>query len=152
MASRNLSNRKERSADVSLFLRLAQSASLEEVVENLAEIASEKGIHLHSVRVKRRRLEREFKPPNATAVVGRISELAASVEGGQTHLVVRFYEPMDGAVVCELELAAHLAAHRIEVLSGGVAGADRAATGSDDSLAVIDDLIWRRSARNCCSK
>ena len=137
----SFSNSKDRSSGPSLFLRLAQSASIEEVVEDLAEIASEKGIHLHSVRVKRGRLEREFKPPNAAAVVGRISELAASVEGGQTHLVVRFYEPMDGAVICELEHAAHLAAHRIEVLSGGVARTDRAVTGSDDSLVVIDDLI-----------
>jgi transcriptional regulator with GAF, ATPase, and Fis domain len=137
----SFSNSKDRSSGASLFLRLAQSASIEEVVEDLAEIAAEKGIHLHSVRVKRGRLEREFKPPNAAAVVGRISELAAGVEGGQTHLVVRFYEPMDGAVVCELEHAAHLAAHRIEVLSGGVARTDRAVTGSDDSLVVIDELI-----------
>ena len=137
----SFSNSKDRSSGASLCLRLAQSASIEEVVENLTEIASEKGIHLHSVRVKRGRLEREFKLPNAAAVVGRISELAASVEGGQTHLVVRFYEPIDGAVVCELEHAVHLAAHRIEVLSGGVARADRAVTGSADSLGVIDDLI-----------
>jgi DNA-binding NtrC family response regulator len=99
--------------------------SIEEVLEDLAEIASEKGIHLHSVRVKRGRLEREFKPPNAAAVVGRISELAAGVEGGETHLVVRFYEPTDGAVVCELEYAAHLAAYRIAVLAAGDGGDDQ---------------------------
>jgi hypothetical protein len=77
-------NGKDHSSSVNLFLKLAQSASIEEVVEDLAEIASEKGIHLHSVMVKRGRFEREFKPPNAVAVVGRISELAAGVEGGQT--------------------------------------------------------------------
>jgi hypothetical protein len=93
------------------------------VVEDLAEIASEKGIHLHSVMVKRGRLEREFKHPNAVAVVGRISGLKVGVEGGQTHLVVRFYEPTYGAVVCEIEYAAYLAAHRIELLTGGGVGA-----------------------------
>jgi hypothetical protein len=45
MATSNQSNRKERSSVASLFLSLPQSASLEEVVEDLAEIASEKGIH-----------------------------------------------------------------------------------------------------------
>jgi len=109
----------ERSSGVSLFLKLAQSASIEEVLEDLTEIAAEKGIHLCSVKVKHGRLEREFKPPNAIAVVGRISELAVVIEGGQTHLVVRFYEPLDGAVICELEYAAHLAAHRIEILARG---------------------------------
>jgi hypothetical protein len=77
MLSRNFSNGKERSSGTSLFLRLAKSASIEEVLEDLTEIAAEKGIHLYSVRVKRGRLEREFKPPNTVAVAGRISELAA---------------------------------------------------------------------------
>jgi len=112
----NFLNGEDHSSSVNLFLKLAQSASIEEVVEDLADIASEKGIHLHSVMVKRGRLEREFKTPSAVAVVGRISELAAGVEGGQTRLVVRFYEPTYGAVVCELEYAAYLAAHRIELV------------------------------------
>jgi hypothetical protein len=106
---------------VNLFLKLAQSASIEEVMEDLAEIASEKGIHLPSAMVKRSRLEREFELPNAVAVTGRISELKAGVEGGQTHLVVGFYEPTDGAVVCEFEYAANLAAHRIELYSSAMA-------------------------------
>ena len=127
----SFSNSKDRSSGASLCLRLAQSVSIEEVLEDLAEIASEKGIHLHSVRVKRGRLEREFKPPNAAAVVGRISELAAGVEGGQTHLVVRFYEPTNGAVVCELEYAAYLAAHRIEFLTGGGGGARTGEAGGE---------------------
>jgi len=136
-----LSNSKDRSNGASLFLRLAQSASIEEVLVDLAEIAAEKGIHLHSVRVKRGRLEREFKSPNAVAVAGRTGDLAVGVEGGQTHLVVRFYEPRDGLVVCELEYAAHLAAHRIEILAGGVARTYRAVTGNEDCLMVIDALI-----------
>jgi transcriptional regulator with GAF, ATPase, and Fis domain len=115
--------------------------SIEEVLEDLAEIASEKGIHLHSVRVKRGRLEREFNPPNIAAVVGRISELAAGVEGGQTHLVVRFYETTNGAVVCELEYAAHLAALLIEILARGGARLDRAATRIADRAPVIDEII-----------
>ncbi|MGH9752644.1 MAG: hypothetical protein ACREA2_07655 [Blastocatellia bacterium] len=32
---------------------------------------------------------------------------------------MKFLEPMDGAVVWELEYAAHLAAHRIEILAEG---------------------------------
>jgi len=134
-------NGKDHSSSVNLFLKLAQSASIEEVVEDLAEIASEKGIHLHSVMVKRGRLEREFKPPSAVAVVGRISELTAGVEGGQTHLVVRFYEPTDGAVVCELEYAAYLAAHRIEFLTGGGGGARTGEAGGEGRSVVIDELI-----------
>ena len=137
----NFSKGKERSSGASLFLMLAQSASIEEVLVDLTEIAAEKGIHLHSVRVKRGRLEREFKPPNAVAVAGRIGELRVCVEGGQTHLVVRFYEPMDVAVVCEFEYAAQLAAHRIETLAGGGGRTDRAATGSEDRSVVIDELI-----------
>lgn len=134
-------NSKDHSSSVNLFLKLAQSASMEEVVEDLAEIASEKGIHLHSVRVKRGRLEREFKPPNVVAMVGRISELTADVEGGQTHLVVRFYEPTDGAVVCELEYAAYLAAHRIAVLAGGDGGDYQEESEVERRSAVFDGLI-----------
>jgi sigma-54 interacting transcriptional regulator len=141
MLPRNFSKGKERSSGASLFLRLAQSASIKEVLEDLTEIAAENGIHLHSVRINRGRLEREFKPPNAIAIPGRISELADGVEGGQTNLAVRFYEPMDGAVVYELEYAAHLAAHRIEILAGGGARTDRAVTGGEERSAVIDELI-----------
>ncbi len=141
MLLRNFSNGKERSSGASLFLRLARSASTEEVLEDLTEIAAEKGIHLNSVKVKRGRLVREFKPPNAVAVVGRISELVVGVEGGQTHLVVRFYEPMDGMVVCELEYASHLAAHRIEMLAGGWLHTDRGVRGSEERSPVIDEPI-----------
>jgi transcriptional regulator with PAS, ATPase and Fis domain len=119
MAPRNLSNSKERSSGANLFLRLAHSASVEDVLEDFAKIAEEKGIRLYSLRFKRGRLDGELKPPNAGSVIGKINELAVDVEGGQTHLVVRFYEPTDGAVMGELEYAANLAAHRMEVLAGG---------------------------------
>jgi transcriptional regulator with GAF, ATPase, and Fis domain len=122
---RNFSNGKERSSGASLFLRLAQSASIEEVLEDLAEIAAEKGICLCSVSFTAARIEREFKIPNAV-VIGRIKELAVSVEGGQTRLVVKFLEPLDSAAVCALEFAAYLAAHRIEVLAGGGLRTDKA--------------------------
>ncbi len=139
--ARHLSNRKERSAGASLFLRLAQSASVEEVLEDFTEIAAERGIYLCSLRFTREGLEREFKLPNAGAGAGRIKELAVCVEGGQTHLVVKFREPMDSAVVCELEYAAHLAAYRIELLAGGGLHTDCARTGSVDCSVVIDGLI-----------
>ena len=138
---RNLSNGKERSADASLYLRLAQSASIEGVLEDLTEIAAEKGIHLYSISVKRGMLEREFKPPNAGAAAGRINELAVCAVGGQTRLVVKFLEPLDGAVVCELEYAAHLAALRVEILAGVVARPDRVGTRNVNRPPVIDGLI-----------
>ena len=87
---RRLSNSNDRPNGASLCLRLAQSASVEEALEDLAEIAAEKGIHLYSIRVKRGRLEREFKPSNNVAAVGKINEIEASVEGRQTQLVVKF--------------------------------------------------------------
>jgi len=135
------SNRKECSSSASLFLRLAQSANIEEVVEDLAEIAAENGIHLHSVRGKRGRLDREFKPSDAGAVAGRITEVAAGVEGEQTHLVVRFYGPADGVVVYELEIAAHLAARRIEVLAGGDGGTHQGEAEVEGRSVVIDGFI-----------
>ena len=100
-----LSNRKHRPNGASLCLRLAQSATIEEALEDLAEIAAEKGIHLYSIRVKRGRLEREFKPSNNVAVVGKINEIGASIEGRQTQLAVKFFEPLDGAAVGEFEYA-----------------------------------------------
>jgi DNA-binding NtrC family response regulator len=141
MMPNNHSNRKEYSSGASLFLRLAQSANIEEVMEDLAEVMAEKGIHLHSVIVKRGRLEREFKSPNAGAVAGRITEVAAGVEGRQTHLVVRFYEPADGAVVYEPEIAAHLAAYRIAVLAGGDGGDYQEESEVERRSVVIDGLI-----------
>jgi DNA-binding NtrC family response regulator len=140
MLPRNISNGKERSDGAGLFLRLAQSASIEEVVEDLAGIAAERGICLCSVRFTSNRMDREFKIPNAV-VVGRIKELAVSVEGGQTHLVLKFLEPLDSATVWELEYAAHLAAHRIEILAGGGGRPDRAGKRNVDRSPVVDGLI-----------
>jgi hypothetical protein len=113
-----LSNSKDRPNGACLRLRLAQSATIEEALADLAEIAAEKGIHLYSIRAKRGRLEREFKPSNNVAVVGKINEIEASVEGRQTQLVVKFFEALDGVAVGEFEYATHLAAHRIEILAG----------------------------------
>ena len=136
-----LSNRKDRPNGASLCLRLAQSATIEEALEDLAEIAAEKGIHLYSIKVKRGRLEREFKPPNAIAATGKINEIEAGVEGRQTQLVVRFLEPLDGAAVGEFEYATHLAAHRIEILAGGEAHTQREEAEGEERSAVIDELV-----------
>jgi transcriptional regulator with GAF, ATPase, and Fis domain len=54
---------------------------------------------------------------------------------------VKFLESVDGAVVCELEYAAHLAALRIEILAGVVARPDRAETRNVDRSPVIDGLV-----------
>lgn len=111
------------------------------MLEDFAKITEEKGICLHSLRFKRGRPDRELKLPNAGSIAGRISELAVSVEGGQTYLVVRFYTPTDGAAVCELEYAAHLAAYRIELLAGGMARPDGAGKRNVGRLPVIEGLI-----------
>jgi transcriptional regulator with GAF, ATPase, and Fis domain len=136
-----LSNSKDRPNGASLCLRLAQSATIEEALEDLAEIAAEKGIHLYSIRVKRGRLEREFKPSNNVAVVGKINEIGAGVEGRQTQLVVKFFGPLDGAAVGEFEYATHLAAHRIEILAGGEAHIQRGEAEGEERSAIIGELI-----------
>lgn len=140
MEPSRLSNNNKRLDGAGLFLRLARSASVEEVVGDLAEIAAEKGICLCHVRFTCDRIEREFKIPNAV-VGGKGKELAVSVEGGQTRLVVKFIEPPDSAAVCELEYAAHLAAHRIEILFGGGGRSDRAGKQNVDRSPVINGLI-----------
>jgi len=139
-APRRLSNGNDRPNGASLCLRLAQSASIEEALGDLAEIAAEKGIHLYNVMVKRGRLEREFNPPNAVAVTGKINELAVGVEGRQTQLVVRFLDPLDGAAICELEYPAHLAAHRIEILAGGEARTQRGEAEGEERQVIIGEL------------
>jgi transcriptional regulator with GAF, ATPase, and Fis domain len=136
-----LSNRKDRPNGASLCLRLSQSATIEAALEDLAEIAAEKGIHLYSIKVKRGRLEREFKLPNAMAVTEKINELAVSVEGKQTQLVVKFLEPLDGTAVAEFEFATHLAAHRIEILAGEEAHTQRGDAEGEERSAIIGELV-----------
>jgi DNA-binding NtrC family response regulator len=110
-------------------------------MEDLAEVVAEKGIRLHSVMIKHGSLDREFNPPDHGAVAGRTTEVAAGVEGGQIRLVVRFYEPADSAAVYELEIAAHLAARRIEVLAGGDGGAYQGEAEVEGRPVVFDGLI-----------
>jgi len=138
---RRLSNSNDRQVGASLCLRLAQSASIEEALEDLAKIAAEKGIHLYSVSVKHERLEREFKPPNAMAGTGKINEIEAGVEGRQTRLVVKFFEPLDGAAVGEFEYATHLAAHRIEILAGEEARIHSGEAEDEERSAIIGELV-----------
>jgi hypothetical protein len=45
----------------------------------------------HGVRFKGEMLEPELKLPNAGDVVGRINGFTVSAEGGQSHVVVKFY-------------------------------------------------------------
>ncbi|MCI0664151.1 MAG: sigma 54-interacting transcriptional regulator [Acidobacteria bacterium] len=138
---RNLSNRKERSASANLFLRLGQCLSIDEVLEDLARLAAGRGISLCSVRFKRERLERELSLPDAGAVAGKIKELVATVEGYRTQLVVKFRDPMDGALLYELEYATRLAAHRIELLAQEGLHTDKAEEGSVARSALIDGLV-----------
>jgi transcriptional regulator with PAS, ATPase and Fis domain len=140
METNRLLNNKGRLDGAGLFLRLARSASVEEVVEDLAEVAAEWGICLCGARFTCDEVKREFELPNAVAT-GRIKELAVRVEGGRTHLVVKFLEPPDGAALCEFEYAAHLAAHRIEILAGGGARTDGAGKRIVDRSPVIEGLV-----------
>ena len=48
---------------------------------------------------------------------------------------------MDGAVVCDLEYATHLAENRIEILAWGGTRTDKAVKGSEDHLVEINELI-----------
>jgi transcriptional regulator with GAF, ATPase, and Fis domain len=141
MGPRRLLNNKWRSDGAGLFLTLTRSASIEEALEDLAEIAAEKGIRLYSIRVKRGGLEREFKPPNAVAATGKINEIEAGVEGRQTRLVVKFFEPLGGAAVDEFELATHLAAHRVEILAGGEARIQHGEAEGEERSAIIGELV-----------
>jgi DNA-binding NtrC family response regulator len=141
MEPRRFSNRKGYLDGAGPFIRLARSASIEDLLEDFTRIAAEIGIRLYSIRFKRGRLEREFKLPNQGAIAGSVCELAANVDGGQTRLIVRFYEPTDGAVVYELEYAAHLAAHCIEFLAGGEARADRNGKKNVGPSSAISGLI-----------
>jgi DNA-binding NtrC family response regulator len=141
MVPRHVSNRKERLAGASLLLGLVQSASIEDVLNGFAKIAAEKGICLCSIRFRLGKLGSEFELPNAGPVSGRINELAVEVEGGQTRFVVKYFEPIDIAVICELESAAHLAAHRIEILAGDRTSTHQEQRGSNGRLVVIDELV-----------
>ncbi len=137
---RNFSQRNESTVGTDLFLRLGQCTSVEEVFEDLTKFAVAKGIYLCSIRLTREGLEREFKLPNASAGVGKIKEFTVP-EGGRTQLVVRFHEPRDGTVLCELEYAACLAAYRIDLLAGGGLHLGREKMVSADLSQGIDGLI-----------
>ncbi len=139
MAPRNLSNRKERSADANLYLRLAQSANIEAVLVDFTKIAAEKGVRLYSVRFKRGGLERELKLSNAAA--GGINELTVYVESGQTQLIVEFCEPVESAIICELKYAAHLAAYCIDLLAGGGLWLDKTEARIVERSPVIGGII-----------
>jgi len=141
MGPRRLSNNKGHSDAAGLFLMLTRSASIEEVLVDFTKVAAEKGIRLYSVSFKRERLERELKLPNDGAGAGRINEIVVCVEDGQTQLIVKFFEPVESAVVCELKYATHLAAYRIELLARGVAPLDKPEARIVERPPVIGGLI-----------
>jgi hypothetical protein len=140
MAVHNLSGEEERSADASLFPRVVEGRNVEEVLEDFAKIAAEKGIQLYSIRVKCGCFKWKFKPPDAGAAAGRINVLAVNT-GGQTRLVVKFFEQMDSTVIRWFEYDACLAAQRIELLAMGLPCPDRAVTRNADWAPVIDGFV-----------
>jgi len=129
-----------RSISVRPLLRLARGASVEEVMNDFAELAAQKKIDLRSVRYRRAGAEREFKPPSAGTGAAGVNELEVGVEGGLTRLLVRLGGSADDATLCEIEDAAHLAAHRIELLAERRLRTERAGKGGELSP-VIEGLI-----------
>jgi hypothetical protein len=140
MAIRNLSGEEELSASASMFPRAGEGRNVEEVLEDFAKIAAEKGIQLYSVRVKCGCFKWKFKPPDAGAAAGSINVLAVNT-GGQTRLVVKFFEPMDSIVDRWFEYDACLAAQLIELLAMGLPRPDRVVTRNADRAPVIDGLV-----------
>jgi transcriptional regulator with PAS, ATPase and Fis domain len=128
------------SISVRPLARLARCASVESVLNDFAEIAVEKGIDLCSIRFTRTGLQREFKPPRAAEADCNAGEIEVGVEGGQTRLVVKFRGPLSEVIQCEIEDAAHLAAHRIELLAERRLRPERAGKGRELSP-VVEGLI-----------
>jgi transcriptional regulator with PAS, ATPase and Fis domain len=142
MSSFRLSNGEERSIGVRPFLRLAQSASVEGVLEEFTRIAVEEGIELCSVSCVRAGWEREFKLSGAGGGVRRVCALDVHVEGGLTRFIVKFYEPANPLLRADLEFAAYLAAYRIELLAGNRLRVAREGKGSKGA-SIIGELIGR---------
>ncbi|MGH9837951.1 MAG: sigma-54 interaction domain-containing protein, partial [Blastocatellia bacterium] len=128
-----------RSVPVRPLVRLARGGSIECVVGDLTEIAAEKGIDLYGIRVLRTGQDREFGNAEGAAT-DPVRELKICVEGGQTQLVLKLRGSAPDAVTCELEDAALLAAHRIELLAGRKLRVERAGQGRELSP-VIEGLI-----------
>ncbi|MGH9853434.1 MAG: hypothetical protein ACREBD_26635, partial [Blastocatellia bacterium] len=125
---RHQSKGEMRSISVRPLAKLARCASVESVLDDFAKIAVEKGIDLRSVKFTRAGLQREFKPAKAAEADRNVSEIEVGVEGGQTRLVVKFHGPLSEVIRCEIEDAAHLAAHRIELLAERRLRPERAGT------------------------
>src|SRR5262245_64077306 len=114
MVPRNVLQRKELTVGGNLFLRVGQCMSVDEVLEDLTNIAAEKEIYVDSIILISQGLEHEFKPAKVGAMIGRLNELTLIIEGGRTQLVVRFRGLMDKRGLYELDYAARLAAYRID--------------------------------------
>ena len=104
------------SISVRPLVRLARCKSVEDVLEHLAEIVTEKGMNLYAVRLVRAGRSREWRPQeNQTNDAEALHELEAQVEGGQTRLTLLFAGSITADARCEIEDAAQMAAQRIEL-------------------------------------
>ncbi len=138
--NRNQSKGEVRPVAVRPLVRLARSASVKSVLDDLAEIVAGKGIDLCSIRVVRAGLDREFRPTETATTAERVSELEVGVEGGQTRLILKLRCSPEDAIRFEIEDAAHLAAHRIELLAERRLRPERAGKGRELSP-VVEGLI-----------
>ena len=103
------------SMSISPLVNLAQCATTEETLDHLARIVMSKGVILHGIRLLRPGMSREWKPREAPAVTAEPHELEARVEGAQTRLVLMLAESISPDTHCEIESAAYMAAHRVEL-------------------------------------
>jgi len=103
------------SISVSPLVKLARCVTTEETLDHLAQIATNKGITLHGIRLVRAGLNREWKAQGLSTSSTGIQEIEAHVEGGQTRLVLLFSGSMGPDARCEIEDAAYMAVQRIEL-------------------------------------
>lgn len=103
------------SSSKSPLVKLARCVTTEDVLEQLAEIVTNKGIILHGIQLVRAGLSREWKSERASAIGADVHELEAHVTGGQSRLVLLLTGSMDSDERLEIECAAQVAVQCIEL-------------------------------------
>ncbi len=100
---------------ISPIVKLARCSTTEQTLEQLAGIVTSKGVTLHSIRLLRSGLIREWEPEGIPTLSTDIHELEAHVEGGQTRLVLMLAGSISPDTHSEIESAVYMAAQRVEL-------------------------------------
>jgi transcriptional regulator with GAF, ATPase, and Fis domain len=119
---------------------IAQETSVEAVLDVFAGILEQKAV-LHGIRLTQAELHREFKVGRPLTVSSDGYELKVEVKGGQTQLSIHLGRPLDDDTEREIRQAAHLVAHRIELLARVPPRGERAKKMNAASTAVFADLV-----------